>query len=146
MKFSPEEITIALRAAKAEPDIIDQTIRKLLETAEETKEEKTPRQKKQIVGILLKQAEALPEAGCERQIFCVQIDMDADHNQIVPNIISAVAESNAALKKKKALPIKTLTDAFLLLKPKFLKEKGAKILTKEPIIIVEAEDEIKGAT
>lgn len=145
MKFSTEDITLALRAVKAEPDVIDQTIRKLLETAEETKEEKTPRPKKQIVGILLKQAEALPEAGCERQIFCVQIDMDADHNQIVPNIISAVAESNAAPKKKKAFPIKTLTDAFLLLKPKLCKEKALKILTKEPVIIVEAEDEIKGA-
>ena len=145
MKFSTEDITLALRAVKAEPDVIDQAIRKLLETAEETKEEKTPRPKKQIVGILLKQTEALPEAGCERQIFCVQIDMDADHNQIVPNIISAVAESNAAPKKKKGIPIKTLTDAFLLLKPKFCKEKALKILTREPVIIVEAEDEIKGA-
>lgn len=145
MKFSTEDITLALRAVKAEPDVIDQAIRKLLETAEETKEEKTPRPKKQIVGILLKQTEALPEACCERQIFCVQIDVDADHNQIVPNIISAVAESNAAPKKKKGIPIKTLTDAFLLLKPKFFKEKALKILTREPVIIAEAEDEIKGA-
>jgi len=139
MKFTTEDIVAAMKAAKASPDTVDATIKHLATVEEELKAEKdtTKRPKKQLIGVIVE--DDVAEEGVEQRMFVVQINSDANHNEVLTNLRSAAGEHNGAAAKKK-VEIRTYSDAFAYLKAKFLKKFDTKIMTKEPIIIVRAKD------
>lgn len=139
MKFSAEDIVAAMKAAKASPDTVDATLKHLATVEEELKAEKdtTKRPKKQLVGVIVE--DDVPEEGVEQRLFVVQINSDANHNEVLANLRNAAGEHNGAAAKKK-VEIRTFSDVFAYLKAKFIRKFDMKIMTKEPIIILRTKD------
>lgn len=140
MKFTESDVLDALKratATKPNPDLIDATMQNLAQIAEENKPDpanKAKRVKTYICGLVVDQKVT---DQVEQQIWLVQAKEGIDHNTILDTIKEAGKVYNESiLGKKKKEQIKTLADHFLLLKPKMLKDRGIKILTKEAIILV----------
>lgn len=137
MKFTEQDFLDALKRAQANPDLIDAAMQNLQAIAEEQKPDPADRQKrirKQIVGFV---ADNTVSDVAENQIYLVEAKENIDHTTILPTIQAIGKEYNDinANKPKKPKIVKT-SDHFEILKAKMLKEKGLKILTKEPIILV----------
>lgn len=137
MKFTEQDFLDALKRAQANPDLIDAAMQNLQAIAEEQKPDPADKQKrirKQIVGFVVDNAVS---DVAENQIYLVEAKENIDHTTILPTIQAVGKEYNDinANKSKKPKIVKT-SDHFEILKAKMLKEKGLKILTKEPIILV----------
>lgn len=137
MKFTEQDFLDALKRAQANPDLIDAAMQNLQAIAEEQKPDPADKQKrirKQIVGFVVENAVS---DVTENQVWLVEAKENIDHNTILPTLREVGKEYNDinANKAKKPKIVKT-SDHFEILKAKMLKEKGLKILTKEPIILV----------
>ncbi len=137
MKFELADINTALKKADVSPDKIDAAAHILQQIAEEKKEdaaEKTPREKKSIIGFV---SEHPVTDQAEQTVYLVQIKETVQHDTVANTIAEVGKGYNEAVKNKKKRPkIEKFSDHFELLKPKLLKDKGIKVLTKEPIILV----------
>ena len=80
-------------------------------------------------------------AGQEFTGWVVQIEEGQDAGTILSKIGDSVKTANDSAKKKK-LVIKTLSDAFKYLKPKFIKEKKIKLKTKEEVRVLLSDGEL----
>lgn len=137
MKFTESDILEALRKSSANPDLIDATMQNLAQIAEDNKPDpadKAKRAKKEIIGFVADVGTVTNQE--EQQIWLVQANIGIDHTTVLPTIMEAGKVYNESiLGKKKKQQIKNVVDHFQLIKPKFLKEKGLKILNKEAIIL-----------
>jgi glutamyl/glutaminyl-tRNA synthetase len=137
MKFTEQDLLDALNRAKINPDDKDAVMQNLQQIAEEQKPDpadKQPRMRKQIVGFVVENTVA---DVTENQIYLVEAKENISHDTILPTLRELGKEYNDlyANKAKKAKITKT-SDHFELLKAKFTKDKGIKIVAKEPIILV----------
>lgn len=137
MKFNLADIHTALKKAEVSPDKIDAAAQILQQIAEEQKEDpadKTPREKKEILGFV---SEHPVTDQAEQTVYLVQVKANIPHDTVATTIATVGKEYNEAVKNKKKRPkIEKFSDHFEILKPKLLKQHGIKILTKEPIILI----------
>lgn len=136
MKVSIEQIEATLLERKIEPPKVAEIIKDLEQAAEEEKADR--------------QANAEPKAKWESVIFVNDPDgqikgdftgwvvkqrQGQDNALIVGKLQDAAKTQNESSKRKKTL-IKSMGELFQALKPKFLKEKGLKIQTKEAVRVI----------
>lgn len=139
-KLSIEEIQNILVQNKIEAPKIKCIITDLEKVAAELKEErennKLPKSKWEHLVILNDLNNVLPE-NIKEQIsaYVVQQQDGEDSVTILSKISDAAQNQNQTSKRRKTL-LTNLSDAFLRLKTKFLKEKNLKIKTKEPVQIL----------
>lgn len=138
MKFTLADIHEALQKANVSPDKIDAAAQILQQIAEENKpedDEKQKRLKKTIIGFVAKNPSVADQT--ENQIWLVQANQGVNHTDVLPILKSASAQYNESIQgKKKKNKIQKIAEIFSVLKPKFIKDKGLKVLNKEPIILV----------
>jgi hypothetical protein len=136
MKVSIEQIEATLLERKIEPPKVQEIIKDLEQAAEEEKADR--------------QANAGPKAKWEHIIFIndpenkvgkeftgwvVKMQQGMDAGLITGKLNDGAKEQNESSKRKKNL-IKSFGELFAYLKPKFLKDKGVKIATKEAVRII----------
>lgn len=137
MKVSLENVEAILLERKVEPVKVQEIIRDLTKAAEEEKEESA--------------SEAGPKAKWEHVIVLndpdgkikddftgwVVVQQDGqDSSLVISKLKDAARVQNESGKRKKKTRIESFGDLFDALKPKFLKEKGLKIKTKEPVRVL----------
>lgn len=95
---------------------------------EEKESEKLPRQKSQLGVILIDENQEIKTNNIAALIY--EIPESSDHDSVMDNLKKAVIEFNNT-KKGLKFPVKSVTDAFLTIKPKILKGHFLKKKTKE---------------
>jgi hypothetical protein len=138
MKFTLSDINDALKKAQVPVDKIDAAAQILQQIAEDNKpdpDSKGKRLKKEIFGFVADNGGPVDDQT-EQQIWLVQANEGIDHTQVTTILTEAGKLYNESIQgKKKKNKIVNFVDHFALLKPKFTKDKGVKILTKEAIIL-----------
>jgi hypothetical protein len=126
MKFEVEDVISVLKESKVPPDSIDDVMRKLAQLAEELEEARrnarTPRSKKKIV--LLNPTDTA-------SYYPIEVAVDADLNEIVPNIRKSIGDYNQSAKKKK-VEINNLAEAIEFIPKKILKDNGVVVKSQSP--------------
>lgn len=137
MKFDLNDIHTALKRADVSPDKIDAAAKILQDIAEENRPDpadKQKRAKKEILGFV---SEHPVTDQSEQTVYLVQVNENIPHDTVAATLAEVGKGYNEAVKNKKKRPkIEKFSDHFELLKPKLLKEKGIRVLTKEPIILI----------
>lgn len=111
-------------------------IRKAEQEAKEAKGDPVPREKKEFVIIALTDDEKVTEVP----MYIVQKPESVSHVDVVTRIKEATAEHNLTPKGRK-FPIGKLADAMGDVKRKCLTSRDISVKTKEPTIVVLAENE-----
>lgn len=132
MKVSLENVESILLQRKIEPPRVQEILRDLEQAAEEEKEERQanadPKTKWEYVIVLHDKDNLLAEK--EIAGWVVQQREGQDAGLIVSKLSDAAKSQNETAKRRKSM-ISGLVDLFHGLKPKFAKEKGLRIKTKE---------------
>ena len=135
MKVSIEQIEATLLERKIDPPKVQEIIKDLTQAAEEEKEERAndgPKPKWEHVIVLND-----PEGKIKEDFtgWVVVQQEGQDNGLILGKLRDAVKTQNESAKRKKSI-IQGFGEAFQCLKPKFLKEKGLKIKTKESVRVL----------
>jgi hypothetical protein len=114
---------------KSKQEKILEHIQEILKAEKEEKEEnKLPRQKSQLGVILIDELNEIKTNNIAALIY--EIPQSSNHDSVMDNLKKAAAEFNNTKKGLKS-PVKSVTDAFLTIKPKILKGHSLKKKTKE---------------
>lgn len=136
MKVSIEQIEATLLERKIEPPKVQEIIKDLEQAANEEKEERAanagPKPKWEHI-IFINDPDN--KVGTEMTGWVVKQQEGQDAGLITGKLTDAAKTFNESSKKKKNL-IKSFGELFAYMKPKFLKEKGLKIATKEAVRII----------
>ena len=135
MKVSLEQIEATLLERNIDPPKVQEIIKDLTQAAEEEKEGRSnngPKPKWEHVIILND-----PEGKIKEDFtgWVVVQQEGQDNGLILGKLRDAVKTQNESAKRKKSI-IQGFGEAFESLKPKFLKEKGLKIKTKEAVRVL----------
>lgn len=136
MKIDIEQVEATLLERKIEPPKVQEIIRDLTKAAEEEKEDNKanagPKAKWEHI-IIISDPEGKIKDDFTGWVVVQQDGQDA--GLVISKLTNAAKEQNEASKRKKNL-IQNHADLFESLKAKFLKEKGLKIKTKEPVRVL----------
>ena len=136
MKVSLENVEAILLERKVEPPKVQEILRDLQKAAEEEKEEAAneagPKAKWEHV-ILLNDPEGKIKDEFTGWVVAQQDGQDT--GLVISKLQDAAKVQNESAKRKKSV-ISSFNDLFESLKSKFLKEKGLKIKTKEPVRVL----------
>lgn len=136
MKVSLEQIEATLLERKIEPVKVQEILKDLQQSVEEEKEEnaneKGPKAKWEHV-IVLNDPEGKIKDDFTGWVVTQQDGQDS--GLVLGKLTDAARVQNESAKRKKTR-IETFNDLFSALKSKFLKEKGLKIKTKEPVRVL----------
>ena len=136
MKIDIEQIEATLLERKIDQPTVSAILKDLVQAAEEDKADKDsngPKPKWEHV-IVLNDPDGKVKADEVTGWVVVQQD-GQDANLILSKLQDAAKEQNETSKRKKNI-IKGFGELFQFLKPKFLKEKGLKIKTKEGVRVL----------
>lgn len=137
MKVSLENVEMILLERKIEPPKVQEIIRDLTKAAEEEKEENAgaagPKAKWEHVIVLND-----PEGKIKEDFtgWVVIQKEGQDNGLVLSKLKDAAKEQNESGTRKKKSRIESFGDLFDALKSKFLKDKGLKIKTKEPVRVL----------
>ena len=144
MKVELENVEEILLQKKVEPIKVQEIIRDLEQAAEEEKEDKKanagPKSKYEFVVILNDKDGILKDK--EIAAWVVQQLDGQDAGLVLSKLSDAAKTQNEAAKRKKNM-ITDLVGLFESLKPKWLKEKGLKIKTKELVRVIIADGKLR---
>jgi hypothetical protein len=136
MKVSLENVEAILLERKIEPPKVQEILRDLAKAAEEEKEENAnengPKAKWEHV-IVLNDPEGKVVGDFTGWVVVQQEGQDA--GLVLGKLQDAAKVQNESAKRKKSI-ISGFGELFESLKSKFLKEKGLKIKTKEPVRVL----------
>jgi hypothetical protein len=134
-KISIEEVESTLLRQKIEPAKVSDILKDLRQVMEELEadKEKLPKEKWEYVIVLNDPSNEL--AGKELSGFVVQKKEADIADLVLTKIAEAAGQQNEYATKKKTL-ITSVRDMFAAVKPKFLKEKGIRIKTKEAVRVL----------
>jgi len=131
-KISVEKLQDILTESKIptekQEEILQQIQEALKAEKEEKEENKVPRQKSQLGVILIDENKQILTDNVAALIY--EIPQSSNHDSVMDNLKKAAAEFNNTKKGLKQ-PVKSVTDAFLTIKPKILKGHSLKKKTKE---------------
>ena len=137
MKVDIEQVEATLLERKVEPVKVLEIIKDLTQAVEEDKAENKkqtgPTQKWEFIVVLND-----PDGKLAKEEFTgwvVQQKSGQDAGLILSKLSDAAKASNDAAKRKKTL-LKSYIDVFEALKPKWAKEKGLRIKTKEAVRVI----------
>lgn len=139
MKIEIEQIEATLLERKIDQPTVSAIIKDLMQSAEEEKAESEA--EKEASGPKLKWEHLVilndPEnkLGTELTAWVIVQKEGQDAGLALSKLRDAVKESNESQKKKKNI-LENFGELFMDLKPKFLKEKGIKIKTKEAVRVL----------
>lgn len=138
MKVSLEQIEATLLERKIDPPKVQEIIKDLTQAAEEEKADRdsnSPKPKWEYVIVLND-----PDGKIKDDFtgWVVTQQEGQDTGLVLSKLTDAAKDSNESAKRKKSL-IKTFEDLFHALKPKWTKEKGLKIKTKEPVRVLKVD-------
>lgn len=136
MKVSIEQIEATLLERKIEPVKVQEILKDLQQAVEEEKEEvageKGPKAKWEHIIVLND-----PEGKIKDEFTgWVVTQQDGQDSGLVLGKLTDAARSQNESAKRKKTRIESFGDLFGALKSKFLKEKGLKIKTKEPVRVL----------
>lgn len=133
-KIALEEIESALREANIAQPQQNQVLEYLKQVAaENAADTSTPKSKNEFGVVLFDKDNLL--SGKDFTACIYQVKEGDDHNTVLARLSESARTQNEAAKRKKNI-IKTMGELFNFLKPKFVKEKGIKIKTKEPVRVL----------
>jgi hypothetical protein len=135
-KVSLENVEAILLERKVEPVKVAEILKDLEQAIEEEKEDKqatSEKKKKWETVIFVNDPESKIKGDFDGWVV-KQLE-GQDNALIVGKLQDAAKTQNESSKRKKTL-IKSMGELFQALKPKFLKEKGLKIQTKESVRII----------
>jgi len=136
MKIEIENVEAILLEKKIEPVKVQEIIKDLIQAAEEEKADRSstngPKAKWEHI-IVVNDPDG--KLGKEFTGWVVVQKDGQDSGLILSKLQDAAKEQNEATKKKKNI-LTNFGELFQSLKPKFLKEKGLKIKTKEAVRVL----------
>ena len=136
MKVDLEQVEATLLERKIEPPKVQEIIKDLMKAAEEEKEDAkanaAPKLKWEHV-IVLNDPESKVSGDFTGWVVKQREGQDA--GLVLDKLSDAAKSQNEASKRKKNI-IKSFADLFESLKSKWVKEKGLKISTKEPVRVL----------
>ncbi len=135
MKVSLENVEAILLERKIDPPKVAEIIKDLTQAAEEEKEERTASGPKAKWEHIIVVNDPDNNLGTEYTGWVVVQQEGQDSGLILDKLRDAVKNQNTASKRKKNI-IQNFGELFQSLKPKFLKEKGLKIKTKEAVRVL----------
>lgn len=129
-------LTQQLNDEEARRRIID-TVREFLTDTDESEPEPNVRPETRNITILMGSEEALSNVNTdELSAFTVQVDVEADHNSLIPHLIQKARDYNHQAKRRSS-HIRRLGETFDTLKPKKHCDMfPRKIYTKESALIL----------
>lgn len=133
MKISLEQIEATLLERKIEPVKVQEILRDLTQAAEEEKEDRKnengPKAKWEFLIVLND-----PEGKIKDEVtgWVIQQKEGQDSGLALGKLVDAAKAQNESAKRKKNI-ISSFIDLFAFTKPKFTKENGMHIKTKEPV-------------
>lgn len=122
-KVTIEDVEAILLEKKVDPTVIKDVVKRLNQEIEDAKEDKEN-------GAKVKNRFALVSEGGE--FFLISLTDEQDETHVKEDLPKAIATHNSQRKNKKK-QIKTIRDAFFMLKPKTLKEVRFKRKNKLPL-------------
>jgi len=136
MKVSLENVEAILLERKMEPIKVQEIVKELMEAAEEekadAKNEGGPKPKWEHIIVVNDPDNKL---GTEFTGWVVIQQEGQDSGLVLSKLRDAVKEQNESSKRKKNI-LQNFGELFQDLKPKFLKERGLKIKTKEQVRVL----------
>lgn len=124
-----DDLTEILRQNGVAAATITQIITDLKQAAEDNKGAAGPKAKNKFVVLLNSPTNELTNA----QAWVVQVPEETPATDIMGKLAEAAREFNANTRKGKKNPVRTLADAALTVKRKFLKAVGVNVKTKLPV-------------
>jgi len=136
MKVSLENVEAILLERKMEPPKVQEIIKELMQAAEDEKADNKqsagPKPKWEHVIVVNDPDNKL---GTEFTGWVVVQQEGQDTGLVLSKLRDAVKEQNESAKKKKNI-LQNFGELFQSIKPKFLKEKGLKVKTKEAVRVL----------
>lgn len=144
MKVSLENVEAILLERKVEPIKVQEIIKDLEKAAEEEKEDRIatadPKSKWEYVIVLNDKDGLLKDK--EIAGWVVQQKEGQDAGLVLSKLSDAAKTQNESAKRKKSM-ISDLVGLFESLKPKFTKEKGVRVKTKELTRVIVTDGKMK---
>lgn len=135
MKVSLEQIEATLLERKIDPPRVAEILKDLEQAVEEEKADKVSDGKKPKWEHLIVLNDPENKLGSEWTGWVIVQQEGQDAGLALSKLRDAVKEQNESAKRKKTI-LKSFGELFQDLKPKFLKEKGLKIKTKEAVRVL----------
>lgn len=136
-KISIENVEAVLLEKKFDPMKVKEVVKELEQVIQEEKEEKqssaAPKSKYEYIIVLNDPDNKINKD--EITGWVVQNKEGNDVNNILTNLVDSAKIQNELAKRKKSL-IKSFGELFQLIKPKFIKDKGLKVKTKEAVRVL----------
>lgn len=131
-KISIEQLQDVLTESKIPAPKQEEILEHIQDLIKKEKEEKDsnkiPRQKSQLGVILIDELGEIKTDNVAALIY--EIPASSNHDDVFSNLRKSITEFNNTKKGQKQ-PVKSVTDAFLTIKPKILKQNGLKKKVKE---------------
>lgn len=140
MNVKKEELDVAFKQAEIENEKAQKVIEYLEQLAQEKQQEKGEKQEYREIGLVMsgEQYEGLPIT--ERPIFFTKIEVEQDHNELPNKLKSAGAAYNTTKKGRKE-PVVSFSDVLSRVSAKCFREEGVKMPHREPLLLIEVENE-----
>ena len=135
MKINIEDVEAILLERKVEPVRVQEIIRDLEQAVEDEKANREPGVKEKWEHVIVLDDSEGKLKNTEVVGWVVQQKADQDAGLILSKLNDSAQAQNEGAKKKKNV-IKGYKDLFRYLKSKWLKEKGVRIKTKEPVRVL----------
>lgn len=136
MKIDKEIIESVLSDyTEIDPNTRIKIINHIEREAQENKPERVKRPKKFHIAVAITDNEDFQNVP----VFVLEMEEGEDHNTIIDRITGAAVEYNLTPKGRK-FPVSTIGGAIETVKTKLFKEKGIKVTSKSPLIIVTKDD------
>lgn len=134
MKTEISQVADLLKRHKIEPAVVREIIEELNARAEsEPDKEPTPRAKTQYVIV----------ANADKSLgWVVQMPEGASPHTVLDRVNKAAAEFNAT-KAGRAIPVKTVGEAFESCKRKLFKNNGLQVKTKTAVYIIQSDNKLR---
>ena len=142
-KLSLDDIQEAIKLANVTPDQQDKILQHLQQVAAEEKKEKEenklPRQKKEFGVILIDELNEIKTDNISALVY--EIPDNVEHDSVIERLTKAIKEHNQTKKGLKT-PVKSVSEAFNVIKPKIFKTQGLTRKTKEPVRCLKSNNKI----
>jgi len=142
-KIALETVIEALRKSQVNPDAQDKVVKYIEKAIEEEKDNRqsVPRQKAEFGVILLDENKELKTNNISALIY--ELPALGNHNEVLDNVKKAIKDFNLNTKKGQKSPVKSISEAFQVVKPKIFKQNGGlKRKTKEPVRVIISDNKI----
>ncbi len=142
-KISIEDVQSALQAIKVDPKQQEAVLKYLNQVVQEIQEEKEnnkePKVKKEFGVLIIDELGEVKTDNISALVY--QINVGDDHNEVPNKIRAAVNEFNETEKGKKD-PIKSISQAFCYIAPKYFKKYNLVKKTKELCFIIKSNNKL----